>query len=303
MHILQYSLMALRIDGRGSFLFVIFASHIQAISLHLLGQEYTQLAGALEPDLPMEFCRKPILGGVSPVQDMGHQPLQFFSISLIFRQHPIPRIQKELLVVDLINISFHSASRQWVVVFVSDFCVAVGGVGGFHAPVLKSSILSAMLLAQRGMASVARLQFLRELFLLLILGLNQKVPSGLSHTKPSIMSCPLISFTTLKTAISFSIYMLFSCGTVLILATHLMKSKQISLNIFMSLKTCTQKLHMEKNMEQKQRRIVFQAALSEDDLAKLKAIADHRGEKMSYVFRNWVRSAYDRLPAEAKEQS
>ena len=56
-------------------------------------------------------------------------------------------------------------------------------------------------------------------------------------------------------------------------------------------------------MEQKQRRTVFQAALSQDDLAKLKAIADHRGEKMSYTFRNWVRSAYERLPAEAKEQS
>jgi hypothetical protein len=47
-------------------------------------------------------------------------------------------------------------------------------------------------------------------------------------------------------------------------------------------------------MEDK-KRVVFQAALSQEEMAQLKAIAKSRGKKMTTVLREWIGGAYKRL--------
>ena len=52
-----------------------------------------------------------------------------------------------------------------------------------------------------------------------------------------------------------------------------------------------------RRFDMKQKRIVFQAALSEQDMNKLKAIAEHRQVKMSEAFRAWIRNTHKAIEA------
>ena len=49
----------------------------------------------------------------------------------------------------------------------------------------------------------------------------------------------------------------------------------------------------------KKKRIVFQAALSEQDMEKFKAIAAHRQVKMSEAFRAWIRNTHKGIEAKS----
>jgi len=43
------------------------------------------------------------------------------------------------------------------------------------------------------------------------------------------------------------------------------------------------------------KRIVFQAALSKQDMDKFRAIAEHRQVKMTEAFRAWIRTAHKQI--------
>jgi hypothetical protein len=50
----------------------------------------------------------------------------------------------------------------------------------------------------------------------------------------------------------------------------------------------------------KQKRTVFQASLSDEEMDRLQKLAKYKGQKMSALFRNWVNVSFTRLPEDAK---
>ncbi len=47
-------------------------------------------------------------------------------------------------------------------------------------------------------------------------------------------------------------------------------------------------------------RVVWQGALSAQELYEFKKVVKYRGTSMSYTFRLWIRTAFRALPEEAK---